>query len=95
MAGRSRSKGKLLVPECGKALNQWKYEFAAELGLSAGQYVAGSSSDTEFGSELGTTGSGPVNREYWGEISSREAGSIGGSITRRLIQQAEQALRNS
>lgn len=32
---------------------------------------------------------------YHGELTSREAGQIGGNITRRLVQQAEQSISGS
>ncbi len=94
MAGRSRSKGRLLVPGASKAIDQWKYEIAAELGIPVG-HPMNAGMDTEFGSELGTLSAGSSGRQYLGDITSRDAGTIGGGITRRLIQQAEQVLRNS
>lgn len=61
---------KFLVPEVHKALDDMKYEIAAELGLSVHQ-----------GSE-----------DYWGHITSHDAGRCGGQITKRLVALAEQAL---
>ncbi|REE91488.1 small acid-soluble spore protein alpha/beta type [Paenibacillus taihuensis] len=86
----SRSNRKV-VPECAQALNQMKYEIAAELGLIAGGGAAGSG-DTEFASELGGTGgaSGHVN---WEQMATRDVGSIGGSMTRRLVAEAERVLK--
>ncbi|MBM7566492.1 alpha/beta-type small acid-soluble spore protein [Paenibacillus sacheonensis] len=85
----SRSNRKV-VPECAHALNQMKYEIAAELGLMTGGSAGGA--DTEFASELGGTasGGGHVN---WSQIATRDAGTIGGSITKRLVQHAEQVLK--
>jgi hypothetical protein len=82
---------KKLVPECEKALDQMKYEIAAELGLPVG---AGRSSvyNVEFATELGSVPAGSVKEDYWGHLTSRDAGSVGGSITKRLIQQAQQSL---
>lgn len=66
MAGNNQ----FLVPEAHKALDDMKYEIAAELGLSVHQ-----------GSE-----------DYWGHIISRDAGRVGGTITKRLVAFAEQTL---
>lgn len=86
----SRSNRKV-VPECAHALNQMKYEIAAELGLMVGGSEGGA--DTEFGTELGATGGSGGAHVNWSQIATRDAGYIGGSITRRLVQQAEQVLR--
>lgn len=86
----NRSSNKVVVPASKQALEQMKYEIAAELGLvGAGTAAA----DTEFAGELGSTsgGYGTVN---WRALATRDAGAVGGSITRRLIQQAEQTLQS-
>ncbi|MBJ6361915.1 small, acid-soluble spore protein, alpha/beta type [Paenibacillus sp. GCM10012307] len=86
MATRSNKK---VVPESRQALDQLKYEIAAELGLFV-QSV--SQADTEFAGEIGDL---PLaNRGYvpWSQLATRDAGSVGGEITRRLIAQAEQVL---
>ena len=79
-----------IVPESHKVLDQWKYEIAAEMGLpvglNAGTFL------TEFASELGEIPTSSRNEDYWGHISSRDTGAVGGAITRRLIQQAEETL---
>lgn len=85
----SRS-NKVVVPGCKAALNQMKYEVAAELGLMAG-YTAGAG-DTEFAGELGAVGSEGGGHVHWSEMSTRQAGSVGGNITKRLIAQAESML---
>ena len=59
-----------LVPEAHQALDNMKYEIAAELGIPVYQ-----------GSE-----------DYWGQISARDCGAVGGSMTRKLVQNAEQFL---
>lgn len=87
MASRSNKK---VVPECRQALNEMKYEIAAELGLmvhSVGQ------ADTEFAGELGEASTG-ISRGHvpWSQLATRDAGSVGGTITKRLIAQAEQVL---
>ena len=88
----ARGKTKV-VPEAQQALDMLKYEIAAELGLPVGK----SSQQTigfnaEFASELGMNPTSSMKEDYWGNISSRDAGAVGGEITRRLIQRAEEAL---
>lgn len=80
-----------VVPESKKALDILKYEIAAELGLPVGNQMS-LNADTEFAGELGSI---PVNsnpKDYWGHITSRDAGAVGGRITQRLIQRAEETL---
>jgi small acid-soluble spore protein A (major alpha-type SASP) len=60
----------LVRPEAHRALDNMKYEIAAELGLPVRQ-----------GSE-----------DYWGHIATRDAGAVGGEITRRLVAFAQQHL---
>lgn len=66
MAGGNYKKDQL-VPEAHQALDNMKYEIAAELSLPVHQ-----------GSE-----------DYWGNLTAKECGTVGGSMTKRLIQQAE------
>ncbi|MBW7475009.1 alpha/beta-type small acid-soluble spore protein [Paenibacillus oenotherae] len=89
-----RSSNKVVVPQCREALNQMKYEIAAELGLTAGGLTAERLGHTEFASELGAIGSAASDAGSvpWSHLATRDAGSVGGLMTRRLIQQAEQAL---
>lgn len=86
MARRSNLK---VVPECKAALDQMKYEIAAELGLMSAPTA---DIHSEFAGELGGSpqSAGVV---HWDTIATRDAGAVGGMITRRLIQQAEQVLR--
>ncbi|CAM4371844.1 alpha/beta-type small acid-soluble spore protein [Paenibacillus alkaliterrae] len=87
----SRS-NKVVVPTCKAALNQMKYEIAAEFGLMSGGY-AGGVQDTEFAGELGATaGAAGGQSVHWSSLSTRQAGSVGGEITRRLVSQAESVL---
>jgi hypothetical protein len=86
----ARRSNKLVVPECANAINQMKYEIASELGVQIGQHAEGF--DTEFAGELGSIGAAAFGQAYLGDLSSREAGSLGGGITKRLIQQAQQTL---
>lgn len=83
----SRS-NQVVVPQCKAALNAMKYELAAELGLCSSVQ---DDFNTEFAGELGAAApsTGSVN---WSAVSTRDVGYIGGSITKRLIQQAEQVL---
>ncbi|WP_454193527.1 small, acid-soluble spore protein, alpha/beta type [Paenibacillus sp. Marseille-Q7038] len=76
-----------LVPESRQMLDQMKYEIAAEFGIQVGGYT-GKDLDAEFGEELGSTSG---NRSYsgWGHVTSRENGSIGGEMTKRLVRSAE------
>ena len=87
----SRS-NRVIVPQCKSVLNQMKYEIAAEFGLTNGGF-SGGVADTEFAGELGaasaSSGAGSV---HWATLSSRQAGSVGGEITKRLIAQAEQVM---
>ncbi|MEC0129237.1 alpha/beta-type small acid-soluble spore protein [Paenibacillus pabuli] len=83
-----------IVPESRQMLDQMKYEIAAEFGLNVGYGGKGlAGADTEFGSELGAV-SDHFYGQYkgWGHLTSRENGSVGGEITKRLIRQAEQHL---
>jgi hypothetical protein len=81
-----------VVPESKKALDVLKYEIAAELGLPVGKNFGLAGTDTEFATELGAIPSGNMKEDYWGHIASRDAGAVGGNITRRLIQKAEETL---
>lgn len=87
----SRS-NKIVVPTSKAALNQMKYEIAAEFGLMSGG-AAGADFNSEFAGELGAaSGTGASQSVYWSSLSTRQAGSVGGEITKRLIAQAEQVL---
>ncbi len=68
--GRSGKKISQLVPEAHQALDDMKYEIAAEFGLPVHQ-----------GSE-----------DYWGGISSKDCGRVGGNMVQRLIGMAESQL---
>ncbi|WP_058300348.1 alpha/beta-type small acid-soluble spore protein [Gorillibacterium timonense] len=84
---------KKVVPEAKKALDAMKYEIAAELGLPVGQaYSGGGIADAEFAGELGSVSSGGYKKDYWGHLASRDNGAMGGNITKRLIEKAEEAL---
>jgi len=86
----ARRSNRLVVPECKNAIDQMKYEIASELGVPIGQHAEGF--DTEFAGELGSIGSAGFGQNYLGDLTSREAGSLGGGITKRLVQQAQQTI---
>ncbi|UHA75696.1 alpha/beta-type small acid-soluble spore protein [Paenibacillus sp. 481] len=83
------SSKKTLVPASKSALYRMKYEIAAEFGLPVAHHGAHVGFHTEFASELGSI---PEQQGYshnnWGNLTSRDAGSVGGEITKRLIRQA-------
>lgn len=79
-----------VVPESRAMLKQMQYEIAAEFGLYGANYGGGA--DTEFASELGSIEGGFGRSKYLGHLSSRDNGSVGGEITKRLVKQAEQSL---
>jgi len=92
---RGSGKRNQIVPEAHKALDALKYEIAAELGLPVGinrMQMAGA--DAEFAGELGDAAAYAQGskEDYWGYISARDAGAVGGHITRRLIASAEKDL---
>lgn len=86
------SRNRQVVPESREMLKQMKYEIAAEFGLPVGYGSSSYGADTEFGSELGAIGGSSSRRAGWGHLTSRENGSVGGEITKRLVQNAEQSL---
>ncbi|MHA7967140.1 small, acid-soluble spore protein, alpha/beta type [Paenibacillus sp. CAU 1782] len=90
----SRS-NKIVVRESKSVLDGMKYEIAAELGLFNGGYTGAGDADTEFAGELGSVSgsSGSAGHVHWSTLSTRQAGSVGGEMTRRLIAQAEQVLK--
>ncbi|WP_019635598.1 alpha/beta-type small acid-soluble spore protein [Paenibacillus fonticola] len=82
-----------IVPESHQVLHQWKYEIAAEFGLAVAHTGGASgSADTEFAGELGTSGANSGYTSNWGHLTSRENGSVGGEITKRLIAHAQRNL---
>ncbi|SEC33850.1 alpha/beta-type small acid-soluble spore protein [Paenibacillus sp. GP183] len=87
----ARNSNVKVVPESKKALDILKYEIAAELGLPVGKN-SNFNANAEFASELGSLPASSVKEDYWGFIASRDAGAVGGHITRRLIQSAEEVL---
>ncbi|NOU95072.1 small, acid-soluble spore protein, alpha/beta type [Paenibacillus sp. LMG 31456] len=86
------AKGKKVVPESHQALDALKYEIAAEMGLPVGKSLA--HSNVEFATELGSLPAQSIKEDYWGHITSRDAGAVGGAISSRLIRKAEEILLN-
>jgi hypothetical protein len=79
-----------IVPGSQHALDVLKYEIAAEMGLPVGKSLA--DMNVEFATELGTLSSSSIKEDYWGHISARDAGAVGGAITSRLIRKAEEMM---
>ncbi|MBP2001791.1 hypothetical protein J2Z69_002847 [Paenibacillus shirakamiensis] len=78
-----------IIPQSRDVLRQWKYEIAEEFGLPVGYGASNNNyGDTEFAGELGSIVSGHTTSS-WGHLTSRENGSVGGEITKRLVQHAE------
>lgn len=59
-----------LVQGASKALDQFKYEVASELGIT------------------------PPQDGYWGTMTTRDTGAIGGNMVRKMVALAEQQLSN-
>lgn len=87
----ANNRNRKVVPECGKALDMLKYEIAAEMGLPVGQNVA-QIGNVEFATELGSISASSIKEDYWGHIATRDTGAVGGAITSRLVQKAEETL---
>ncbi len=62
------SRNNKVVPEAKDALNKFKYEVAAEVGVD-------------------------LKNGYNGNISAKDAGKIGGTMVRKLIEQAENQMK--
>jgi hypothetical protein len=84
------AKNNKIVPESHQALDLMKYEIAAEMGLPVGKSLA--DMNVEFATELGTFSSSSIKEDYWGHITSRDAGAVGGAITSRLVRKAEETM---
>lgn len=70
--GSGRYNKGLEVPGAHKALDDMKYEIAAELSLPVHQ-----------GSE-----------DYWGDLSAKDCGRVGGRMVKKLIAMGESQLQN-
>ncbi len=91
----ANSRNRKLVPGCERAIDQWKYEIAGELGVAMPGSALGAGFDSEMAGELGAIGGSSGGSHYWGDYTSRQMGTIGGHITRKLVQQAEQTTQNT
>lgn len=88
-----RNNNRKVVPESRNMLNQMKYEIASEFGLGAAYGSSNAFADTEFAGELGEAGGNfAAGGGYGGHLTSRENGSVGGEMTKRLVRQAQQSL---
>ena len=67
--GTGQKRNRLLVPEASKAMYQFKYEMAREVGVE-----------------------NQIQGDYWGYISSRDCGAVGGAMVRHMIQTIEQQI---
>lgn len=68
--GTGQKSNSPVVQQAYKALDQFKYEIANELGIDQNQIYGG----------------------YWGNLTSRDCGAVGGHMVRRMIEAAEQSL---
>ncbi|ANE46700.1 spore protein [Paenibacillus swuensis] len=92
--GKGQSGRRQIVPESHEALDLMKYEIAAEMGLPVGKQTL-TSADVEFAAELGSIPSSSLTstkEDYWGNLTSRDSGAVGGEMTRRLIRKAEDSI---
>ncbi|SFU72626.1 alpha/beta-type small acid-soluble spore protein [Alicyclobacillus macrosporangiidus] len=60
--------------------------------LVAAAYQALHDMKYEIAAEIGLSVQPGSGEDYWGQVTSRDAGRCGGQITRRLVALAEQAL---
>lgn len=67
--GTGQKRNKLVVPEAQKAMYQFKYEIANQVGVT-----------------------NQIQGGYWGQISSRDCGAVGGNMVKRMIEAYEQSL---
>ncbi len=68
MAQGSQTNRTTVVPGAERALDQFKYEVARDIGVPT-----------------------PADG-YWGDLTSRQCGAVGGHMVRRMVQLAEQQL---
>ena len=67
--GTGQKRNNLVIPEAQKAMYQFKYEMANEVGVTT-----------------------QIQGGYWGNISSRDCGAVGGHMVKRMIEAYEQSL---
>ena len=64
------SSNKIAVPEAKAALERFKMEAAAEVGVN-------------------------LKQGYNGDLTSKQAGSVGGQMVKKMIENAENAMKNN
>ena len=62
------SKNKIVVPEAREAMDRFKMEAAAEVGVN-------------------------LKQGYNGDLTSKQAGSVGGQMLKKMIEQYEQSAK--
>ena len=62
------SKNKIVVPEAREAMDRFKLEAAAEVGVN-------------------------LKQGYNGDLTSKQAGSVGGQMVKKMIEQYEQSAK--
>ena len=62
------SKNKIVVPEAREAMDRFKMEAAAEVGVN-------------------------IKQGYNGDLTSKQAGSVGGQMVKKMIEQYEQSAK--
>ena len=62
------SKNKIVVPEAREAMERFKMEAAAEVGVN-------------------------LKQGYNGDLTSKQAGSVGGQMVKKMIEQYEQSAK--
>ena len=62
------SKNKIVVPEAREAMDRFKMEAAAEVGVN-------------------------LKQGYNGDLTSKQAGSVGGQMVKKMIQQVENNMK--
>ncbi|MFR1213986.1 MAG: alpha/beta-type small acid-soluble spore protein [Acutalibacteraceae bacterium] len=62
------SKNKIVVPEAREAMDRFKMEAAAEVGVN-------------------------LKHGYNGDLTSKQAGSVGGQMVKKMIEQYEQSAK--
>ena len=62
------SKNKIVVPEAREAMDRFKMEAAAEVGVN-------------------------LKQGYNGDLTSKQAGSVGGQMVKKIIEQYEQSAK--
>ena len=62
------SKNKIVVPEAREAMDRFKMEAAAEVGVN-------------------------LKQGYDGDLTSKQAGSVGGQMVKKMIEQYEQSAK--